>query len=40
MPLIELPYLFTEGIGPSELATLADALERALAESAPAQLSR
>jgi anion-transporting ArsA/GET3 family ATPase len=32
-PLVELPYLFTEDIGPDELERLADALERGLCES-------
>jgi anion-transporting ArsA/GET3 family ATPase len=32
MPLVELPYLFAESVGPPELETLADALDRGLRE--------
>jgi anion-transporting ArsA/GET3 family ATPase len=39
-PLIELPYLFTEQVGPPELERLADALDTGLARLAPAPLSR
>lgn len=40
MPLIELPYVFAEQLAPQQLELLADALEAALAEPAPAQLNR
>ncbi|HEX8975766.1 MAG TPA: ArsA family ATPase [Solirubrobacteraceae bacterium] len=35
MPLIELPYLFAEQVGPNELEVLADALDHGLRETAP-----
>jgi anion-transporting ArsA/GET3 family ATPase len=37
-PLVELPYLFAEDMGPGELETLADALDRGLREPAAAEL--
>ena len=40
MPLIELPYLFAEQIGPHQLELLADALDAGLAEPATARLKR
>jgi anion-transporting ArsA/GET3 family ATPase len=40
MPLVELPYVFAEQIGPPQLAELADALEAGLTEAAPAPISR
>ncbi len=39
MRLIELPYLFAEQIGPPELEALADALDGALPQRAPAELN-
>jgi anion-transporting ArsA/GET3 family ATPase len=38
--LVELPYLFTEELGPDELERLADGLEAGLAESEPAGVTR
>ncbi len=38
--LVQLPYLFAERIGPSELERLADALESGLAELEPEPISR
>jgi anion-transporting ArsA/GET3 family ATPase len=40
MPLIELPYLFAEEIGPQQLELLADSLQACLSEPAQAQLDR
>ncbi len=40
MPLIELPYLFTEQLAPEQLELLADALGAALAPPATAPLNR
>ncbi len=40
LPLVELPYLFAEMIGPAELGRLADALDRGLREPAAAQVTR
>jgi anion-transporting ArsA/GET3 family ATPase len=37
MPLVELPCLFSEQVGPAELEQLADALDRGLRETAPAE---
>jgi anion-transporting ArsA/GET3 family ATPase len=37
-PLVELPYLFAEDMGPPELELLADALDRGLREPAPAEV--
>jgi anion-transporting ArsA/GET3 family ATPase len=39
-PLVELPYLFAEDVGPSQLELLADALDRGLREPAPARMGR
>ncbi|MEO6857701.1 MAG: ArsA family ATPase [Solirubrobacteraceae bacterium] len=38
MPLLELPYLFAETIGPQELELLADALDRGLRKPEPAEV--
>jgi anion-transporting ArsA/GET3 family ATPase len=38
LPLVELPYLFAENMGPGELELLADALDRGLREPAPAEV--
>jgi anion-transporting ArsA/GET3 family ATPase len=38
LPLVELPYLFAENLGPGELELLADALDRGLREPAPAEV--
>jgi anion-transporting ArsA/GET3 family ATPase len=40
MPLVELPYLFSEQVGPEELEQLADALDRGLREAAAAEAGR
>lgn len=40
LPLVELPYLFTEQVGPPELDRLADALDRGLREPAAAEVQR
>jgi anion-transporting ArsA/GET3 family ATPase len=38
MPLLELPYLFAEELGPPELGALADALDRGLREPVAAEV--
>ncbi len=40
VPLVQLPYLFTEQIGPAELERLADALDTGLSKLEPAAVSR
>ena len=40
MPLIQLPYLFSEQVGPAELERLADELDSGLREAAPVPAKR
>ena len=40
LPLVQLPYLFAEQLGPAELERLADALDTGLSKLEPAAVSR